>query len=52
MRKDLGKEVKALIKGLLSPDPAKRMTAAEAAEVSYFTRADSLATRRTASCAV
>ena len=45
-RKDLPKEVKALIKGLLNPDPTERFGSEKTAEVPYFARVDSLDSRR------
>jgi serine/threonine protein kinase len=46
MRKDLSKEVKALIKGLLSPDPASRWSAEKTAAHPFFARVDSLDSHR------
>ena len=45
-RKDLSKELKGIIKGLLNPDPSDRWTSAKAAKQPFFVRADSLVTPR------
>ena len=42
LRKDLSKEVKAMIKGLLNPDPNVRWTAQKTAQQPFFARVDSL----------
>ena len=39
-RKELSKEAKGLIKGMLTVDPSKRVTAKQAEEMKFFSGAD------------
>ena len=45
-RKELSKETKTLIKGLLSPDPSARFTSEYTAKQPFFARVEALDSRR------